>query len=300
MLNIKETESKNEVEVVGILKELEVKTGTSKNTGKDYVNLTAKVIVDQEINGKMTENLIPVKMMAMKLKKNGEANPAYQRIVDYGERFTSAAAAEDITKASRVRVTGCKLKENPYLRTDGSLLEKNFTIDGSFISKAGDSDEDQAIFEVSGVVGQLINETDKDGNDSGRLIVNLVVIGYNGVANVIKMVAEGAAKSHIEQNWSTGDTVKASGRINMCANVKVYYEEQGFGAPLEKKKTEFRQELVILGGSSGGLDEAYSYDADDVKMALNDRTARIEEIRSNPKKTSTSTSPAKGRPDFNF
>ena len=39
MLNIKETESKNEVEVVGILKELEVKTGTSKKNGKDYVSL---------------------------------------------------------------------------------------------------------------------------------------------------------------------------------------------------------------------------------------------------------------------
>lgn len=300
MLNIKETESKNEVEVIGILSELEVKTGTSKNSGKDYVNLTAKVRVDQEINGKMTENLIPIKMMAMKLKKDGNPNPAYKRIVDYGEQFVSAAAAEDISKASRVRISGCKIKENPYVRADGSLLEKNFTIDGSFINKARDTDVDKATFEVSGVVVQLINEVDKDGNDSGRLIVNLVVIGYNGVANVIKMIAEGAAKSHIEQNWSVGDTVKASGCINMCANVTIYYEEQGFGAPLEKKKTEFRQELVILGGSSGGLDEAYSYDADDVKVALNDRTARIEEMKKNSANKGTSSAPAKGKPNFGF
>jgi hypothetical protein len=46
MLNIKETESKNIVEVTGILNELEVTTGTSKKTNKDYVSATAKIRLD--------------------------------------------------------------------------------------------------------------------------------------------------------------------------------------------------------------------------------------------------------------
>lgn len=298
MLNIMEKESKNIVEVTGILNELEVVTGTSKKTGKDYVSATAKVRLDQDINGVVTENLIPVRFFAMKLKNDGTPNQAYQRILDYGQNLISATAAEDASKASKVKITGARLAENPFVRQDGTLVERNFIINGSFMNKQRDGDVEGATFELSGVVGKLLNETDKDGNDTGRLLVDFIVVGYKGTINVIRMVAEGPAKAHIEQNWSQGDTVNVNGIINMYSSTRIVYEEQGFGKPLERRIPEYRQELIIIGGSQCGLEEAYSYDASDIKVGIEKRTAELATLQPSSKKDSSTA--AKEKPKFQF
>ena len=299
MLNIKEKESENVVEIVGILSELDITDGTSKGTGKDYISATAKIRLDQDINGVMTENLIPVRMFAMKLKKDGTPNKAYERIKGYRDTLTSLAVAENPSQASRVRVTGCKLEENTYMRNDGTLSEKNFSINASFINNARDTDTDKATFEIKGaVVGKMMNEVNSNNEDTGNLIVEAIIIGYNGKANVIKMIASGPAKAHIEENWSEGDTVNVNGVINMYSQVQVTYEEQGFGPKLERRNVKFRQDLVILGGSGTGLDESYSYDSSDVKVALSDRKAALEALKNKP----ATTAPTKGKanPGFDF
>lgn len=298
MLNIKEKESKNIVEVTGILNEMDVNTGTSKKTGKEYVSATIKVRLDQEINGVPTENLIPIKFFAMKKKNDGTDNKAYQRILDFEKNFTSATASENgAAGASRIKVTGCKLAENAYVRQDGSLAERNFVINGSFINKQRDGDVEGATFELSGVVGKMLPEVDSaTGEETGRLFVDFIVIGYKGVAHVIRMVAEGPAKSHIETNWTQGDTVNVNGIINMYSATRITYEEQGFGKPLERKTTEYRQELIIIGGSQCGLEEAYSYDASDVKVAIDERTAYLASLSEAKKEAA----PAKEKPKFQF
>lgn len=291
MLNIKEKESKNFVEIVGILKELDINEGTSKNSGKNYVSATAKVLLDQEVNGVATECVVPVRFFAMEKKTDGTDNKAYARILGYKEQFTSISAAEDASKADRVKISAAKISENPYMSQNGTLVEKNFTINGSFLNKARDTDVEGATFEVSGVVGKIMPEVDSEGNETDRLIINLIVVEYKGKVSVLKMVAEGPAKAHIEQNWNQGDTVNANGIINMCASVKTTVEEQGFGPALVRTQTTYRQELVIIGGSGNGLEEAYSYDGDDVRVALSERTARLEEIKSAAK--TQSSAPAK-------
>lgn len=297
MLNIKETESKNIVEVTGILNELEVTTGTSKKTNKDYVSATAKIRLDQDINGVVTENIIPVGFYANKLKNDGTENKMYKRILEYGQTLISATAAEDPSMASKVKISGASLTENAYYRQDGTLVEKNFAIRGSFINKQRDTDEEGATFEVSGVVGKMLNEVDKDGQETGRLFVDFIIIGYNGVAHVIRMVAEGASKAHIENNWNQGDTVNVNGKINMYSSIRIVKEEQGFGEPIERKIPEFRQELVIIGGSKYGLDEAYSYDSGDVKVAIDERAAYLKSLEQAKKATTTSTAK---KPNFGF
>ena len=299
MLNIKEKESKNIVEIVGILKELDINEGTSKKSGKDYISATAKVVLDQDINGVATECVVPVRFFAMKEKADGSENKVYSRIQSYRENFTSISAAEDASKADRVKISGARISENPYVNQSNTLVEKNFVINGSFINKARETDVDGATFEVSGVVGKIMPEVDSEDNETGRLIVHLIIVEYNGNVSVLKMVAEGPAKAHIEQNWNQGDTVNANGIINMCASVKTITEEQGFGPPLVKKQTTYRQELVIIGGSGTGLDEAYSYDGDDIRVALSNRTAKLNELKENVK-SSNSTPKAAPKKGFEF
>lgn len=298
MLDIKKVESKNEVTICGLLNELDVTPGTTTD-GREYIRGRARIQVDQEINGGMVTSEVPVSMFAMKLKKDGTANKAYSQIMKYKEDFVSAGSVEDKSEASRVTVSGgyTRISENIYMGRNGSPVS-TFQIEGNYINPARPGENDCAKFELSGVVGKKIEEQDKDGNETGRLLISLVVITFGGRANKINLIAEGNAKAHIENNWNEGDTVQLTGRIRMTYKVETIIEEQGFGEPIEHTKTTSLRELVITGGSPEGLDSALSYDASDIKLALDERAARIEDIKN--KATQKKAAAPKNTTSFDF
>lgn len=288
-------QSENEVNVCGLLNELEVVEGVTAD-GREYVRETAKIRADQDISGVATESEIPVKFFAMRKKKDGSNNKIYDSLLQNKEKFISVAAAEDESQASRVSITGI-LEENTYFGPDGTEYN-GFQVSAKFLNKARPTDKEKAQFRVSGVIANMHPE-EKDGEETGRLIVQLVIIGYQGKANVVSMVAAGSPAEFIEKNWSVGDTVTATGKINLNYKTIVITEEQGFGEPIERERTISNRELVITGGSPCGLDEALSYDADDIKVALANRKSNLEEQKANAgaKKTKKSASTKK---EFDF
>ena len=64
MLDIEKVQSVNEVTVIGVLKELDVEERETSD-GRKYITATARVGVDQEINGVMTENIVPVRSFSL-------------------------------------------------------------------------------------------------------------------------------------------------------------------------------------------------------------------------------------------
>ena len=290
MLDIKTRPSKNEVYISGVLKELDIKEKTTGD-GRDYVSVLATIRADQEVDGVVTENEYPVSLFAYKKKDNGEDNKLYPIYVKYAETFTSLSAAETPNQASRVTVYGDRvnLSENIYYNANTQkLYEKDFQIRANFLNNARESDEEGGHFELSGVIGKTYEETGKDGEDTGRLIIDFIIIGFNGRANVVKLYAKDNAKNFIEQNWNPGDTVKVTGDIVRSFRVETVLEEQGFGKPIERRVTVSRRELIITGGSNSGLEEELSYDANDIKVALDERNARKEAMKT-PKNSTAAT-----------
>ena len=64
----------------------------------------------------------------------------------------------------------------------------------------------------------------------------------------------------------------------MSYTVKTWTEEQGFGEPIKRTRTESKRELTITGGSPCGLEEELSYDMDTIKLALDERQGRIDAL----------------------
>jgi hypothetical protein len=283
MLDIRKVESKNEVYVSGILNELDIVEGITKD-GRKWIRGTANVKIDQEINGQMTEDIVPVKMFSMRTKKDGSDNKIYDIIASYKDRLTSLAAADDESQASRVTVSA-KIEENPFVSKDRQLVP-TWQLTSNFINNKRDSDEEAAKFIFSGVVGKIIPEYNREGEETGRAIVQFIVIGYNGKANRIDLIADGSKRDYIETNWNVGDTVQVTGRINVTKKIVTWTEEQGFGEPITRSRTESRKELLITGGSPCGLEESLSYDADSVKQVLSERSARNEELIAKSKSSS--------------
>lgn len=277
MLNIANTQSTNNVIIVGTLNELNIEEKVS-GEGKEYISGVASIRVDQEVGGKKVENVIPVRMFSMKYKKDGSPNAIYESISKMKDNFISLSAAETPAQASKVLISGGQLQENMWLDKSTNQPKTSFQISTNFMKAAKPEDEERATFELSGVVGEIKDEM-KNDEETGRLLIKFIVVGYQGKVDVIQLIAESPTSvNHIRNNWEKGDTVTLTGVINMTYTVKTWTEEQGFGEPIKRQRTESRRELIITGGSPSGLDEEYSYDMDAIKLALDDRQGRINKL----------------------
>ena len=296
MLNIKEAQSTNVVEISGILSQLEVEQKKTAD-GRNYASAKATIKVDQEIGGKMVENEIPVKLFSMELKSDGKVSKIYTGILEMRDKFTSLAALPDDEKdkASKVVITSGQLKENIWVDPNSGQVRTGFEIDSNFMNapRQGAEFEPSARFELSGVIMDTTRETDANQEETGRLKVKVAVVGWTGKDGVTRVdvidliAASDSAVNFIESNWEKGDTVNINGAISFNQSTKVWYEEQGFGEPIKRTKTQTRKELIILGGSPSGLEEEYSYDANDIKAGLAARAARVEEQKEKGNKPKT-------------
>lgn len=296
MLNIKEAQSTNVVEISGILSQLEVEQKKTAD-GRNYASAKATIKVDQEIGGKMVENEIPVKLFSMELKSDGKVSKIYTGILEMRDKFTSLAALPDDEKdkASKVVITSGQLKENIWVDPNSGQVRTGFEIDSNFMNapRQGAEFEPSARFELSGVIMDTTRETDANQEETGRLKVKVAVVGWTGKDGVTRVdvidliAASDSAVNFIESNWEKGDTVNINGAISFNQSTKVWYEEQGFGEPIKRTKTQTRKELIILGGSPSGLEEEYSYDANGIKAGLAARAARVEEQKEKGNKPKT-------------
>lgn len=299
MLDIKLKESENEAVVCGVLAELDIEEKTTLD-GRKYVTGKASIQLDQEIDGVVVENVVPVRMFAMKKKNDGTDNGIYKAIMETKEKFTSLAAAEEPSEASLVCVRG-KIEENIFIDNKTKAARSDFQISSNFLNKKREVDEIGATFSLLGVVVGDISMEEKDGEETGRLKVKVFSVGYKGKIHVLDLiVANPSAIAAIQSNWEKGDTVCATGIVNMTYTTKVWYDEQGFGDPIRRVKTESRKELIITGGDPNSMGEDHSYDANDIKNALAERQVRITEMqeKSNSKPKIKKTS--KKSDDFGF
>lgn len=288
----KTTESQNIVTITGVLNELDIVEGRTAD-GREFVRGTAFIAVDQEVDGVPVSNIIPVKMFSMKLKKDGGPNKIYERILGYKNEFKSVAIVEDRSEATRVTVSA-KVSENSFYDERTNQIRSGYAIDSNFINKAKDADVEGAKFVFSGVVMGKQNEVDTNGEETGRLLVKMGLVGYAGKLNVITLVATGSKKDHIENNWENKETVKVAGLVNMTHEVKQIVDDSGFGDPIVRTKTINKNELFITGGSASGLEEDLSYDATDISEMLEARKADLEALKNKTPKAA----PAKSNGGF--
>ena len=134
------------------------------------------------------------------------------------------------------------------------------------------------------MVGSIVEEVDRNGDSTGRLVVQGLIPQYGGRVDMIKyIVASENAVSHIHSYWNQGDTVKVKGKINFSSTTEYFEEEMGFGDPIRTARTKSIHELIITSGSVGALDEEMSYDIADVQKGLSERKQRIEAIKEKAK-----------------
>lgn len=273
-------QAENRVKIEGILNEidLEVKPMPKKD-GSMIDGITGRVIikVDTTINKEEKELMIPVHVFAYKLTNAGKPNPAFESLVKVKNEFKSVAATGSVEEADRIRITGANIRMNEYYSQDGRLVAFP-RIHASFINKIRKEEcKPEATCSVEFVVAQKKEEIDRNGEPTGRLVVNAILPQYGGLVDVVPFYAESdSVINAIEQYWNEGDTVKANCRLNFTTKIETSYEEVDFGEPIERTRTTSVSDLIIIGGSQTPVSEEFAFNNAEIQEALTQRKARLE------------------------
>lgn len=267
----------NQIHIVGRLNEIDLKEKDSQKDNRHFISGKVNFLVEQNVGGQMETEVIPVSVFAFEKTNAGKPNPAYKNAHDLMTTGTSVAATGDATKADVYELSGGRISENNFLAQDGTITSYP-VINGSFFTKRKPNEiDEEATFEQEIVIAQMFDE-EKNDTPTGRLIIDGLVIQYNGLPDKVRYIVENKeAISYITQNWNHEDTVKVIGKIRYCAETQEIQssDDVGFGEAPVRTRIKTIKEFIVTSGTPA-YDEDRKYDCEEVANALSDRKHSVE------------------------
>lgn len=274
----------NEVTVIGTVVEnnLEIKQFDEYKdgvaTGSKYNAITGDLVVRSGENENHT-----IRFFSKELRNDGKPNGQYAGLVTVKDTVVSIADTEKNKELTptRVRVTG-SMELNEYVGQDLQLRSFS-SIQGRFVNRleADDQSENKAEFDVEGLVGKVIDEFDRDGVETGRKKVTLLIPLYSSVIPVEFVVGEGQGADYIEENFLNGTSVRVYGDVVNFRKETKREVVMGFGENKIETDVSFVNENLIKGGSiyEEGLHDSKIIDAELVKQKLVEREVHLENLK---------------------
>lgn len=269
----------NKVNIAGKLLDVNPGSGTLSD-GRPYERATVTIRVNQTFNGKEETSDVQVSMFATEFTSTGKANPAWKSLQDLKKMNTAQNVGID--GAANVRMTGVTLQENYFVARTGQLID-SWQLRGSFINEVKVSDV--ASFSTEIFIMDMHDETDREGDTTGRLVVRGGIVQYGGKLDVVDFIVENPdTANYISSNWTVNGTVNVRGRIRV-ASEEVETPASSWGEEVPDTTTRFVRELIITAGDDECKEEDLAYDPAEIKKAFNERKAAIEQAQINARQT---------------
>lgn len=271
--NLRQADAK--VEVLGILSEKkleEVTVDGKKIIRGDLVIQTGDI------------NFITFSVYVSEKKNDGNENPAYKGMKTIMEEYKSVATAgrEAATKVFVSEKSG-QFRPNSYVGRD-KQVSVSARFQSMFFNEYKGSLEDfepYAKFEIEMVIASMVPETDKEGEETGRVVVKGWMPTYSGIEPVTLVATDETAGALLD-DYAPNNTVKFFGDI---VNSRAVIDETipvKIGKPKVRKKTIYKNEMIITGASEPyGEDSDFPtpepYDLEAVRKAITDREMKLDE-----------------------
>lgn len=281
----------NKVEVVGIAQEstLELKEFNDKVTGQPYKAISGDITV--KINEEETQI---VSYFAKELTKKGEPNKNFKALTTImKELVTVADIAQGLAEGEPARIV-CQgeLTLNEFKSNDGEIIS-NPRINGKFSPSRfkGEANQFQpkAEFDVEGIVAKaVIEETDKDANETGRLKIQLYVPLYGGKVIPLTFVTNETlpqgGKDYLMDNFVKSASVRVYGDLVNKSKKIERVIESGFGENKTDVSYERTREFIATGGTlyEDGVHKEV-FDVSLLKEALANRERYLSTIKESEK-----------------
>lgn len=289
-------QSVNNVNIEGIVSEINIRDIDKGD--KKYI--TGDIVVKvPAADG--TCNMIPVNFISADKKKDGTPNKVYASLQGL-KSYNSIAALGDEKGATKVQIRGASLQENMFLPQGGQDVVTTVKINSNFFTRITNEAnfKPEATFNATVFIAKMEDEV-KNEEETGRLIVTGILIGYADKAEMVRFIAEEEQNvNFIKANWNVGDTVKIGGDLRFTEEVTEVEEEVGFGEAETKRYTRRIKEFIIKRGSAAGLDEEEAFNPDEVRQALMERSQRMEKVKNAPKVQPQATQNTNSSDDYGF
>lgn len=270
-----QNQATNKINLAGTL--MDVTFGDGKlSDGRPYQRATVTVRVTQTYGGKTETSDIQRSMFATEFTSTGKPNPAWKSINDL--KLMKTAQNVGIDNASHVRCTGDSLQENNFVSRNGQLIN-GWQIRGSFINEAKVADVASFVTDI--YIMKMTEEVDREGETTGRLIIQGGIVQYGGKLDVVNFIVEAPdTVEYISRNWEPNGTVTVKGRIRVLSQEEEV-QASGWGEDVPDTTTRFVRELIITTGDDECKEEDFAYDPVEIKKAFNERKAAIEQLQIN-------------------
>ena len=298
----------NKAEIAGRLKILNLE----KDKNDDKENIIRGSLTLQY--GSEDDQQVEVKVYKKELTGKGTVSKAYEKLINLMNNGVTMAKAKEMTlngegqtfEATTIRIYGNKdfapeLRLNEYHPEDGdyscrpevSMGFGNIAIDGI------DSEKFKGEFNnVLFLHKAPKREKDKDGEDTGRLIVEGLYIDFKNQVKPLTFVVADEDMVDGMEDLEKGSTIEVWGDIKIAKIVKTTVKKSGFGG---KGKTEedisYVSELLVTGGGLIEEDDKRWVDPAFIKKALVERETFLEGLAksSEPKEKKKGFTGAKGK-----
>lgn len=232
-------------------------------------------------------NFIRYNVKVNEKTKNGTDNKTFAGITTVMKEYKSIAqVGED--EADRVRVSG---DLNIYTGAMDGVTRVNYKSNFFNRLKNPDELEPKAEFNIEVFINSIAPEVDKEGEETGRIIVSGWTVTYNGVEPV-KLIADGDVASAVDSMFEPGQTVEFYGDIINNKIEKITEIPVAIGKPRRKIETTYKNELIITGASETyeeGITPEKPYEASVIKAAIQERENKLAEEKAKAQNANKST-----------
>lgn len=226
----------------------------------------------------------------------GADNKAYAGIKTVMNDYKSIADVGE-ENADRVRVSG---DFNIYNSINGNDV---VSYKSNFFHRLGVDEEytPSSEFEIEMFISSIRPEVNKEGEETGRIIVGGWIPTYNNGIEPIELVAENEVASAIDNTFEVGQTATFYGEIINNRVEKITEIPVVIGKPKIKREVTFKNDLLITGATEAyeeGVSLNAPYNQDTIKAAIEERKNRIAERNAknqSPKTTSKPSGKTHGR-----
>lgn len=292
---------KNKVEFLGVVKEQNLEKVEKKDKdGNKYNAIQGKLTVKC---GEFRE--VPIQVFTKELTSKGEVSKKYLTLCDFiNKTLPTMASAKDEEKPTVVSLWGNddftpNFSENIYKNKQDEIVNKlQFNLGFGNVTVKDDYNEEdfKAEFEVEVYVNTVKEEIDKEGQPTGRYLIDTYLPLYGGTVAPVQFVAGKILDDNGEEfdmgeavydNIREGDTILLQGDINFEKKIiQTKVAGKGFGRAKIDSKTEYINELVIT-YCELVEDEDKQFLEEDIRQALVVRDGIIEEKKNEEKEEQT-------------
>lgn len=267
---LRQAEAKINIEGILTEKKLEMKPGKDgKNT------------IQGEFSIKTSDtNTVKVRVYVAEFTKDGNQSKAWPGMNTAMKEYHSVAEV-GLDNATKMQISSGNIRIQTYMGKNG-LQEGAISYGASFVSHVDETKapyNPHATFEVEGFIKSIVPEVNKEGEETGRLKINLWVPTYDGIEPMTIYVPENLTEQ-VQDLYEPGQTAQFDGELKNNVIVKEQVIHMAIGGDKVKKDYTYVDERVMTGGSFP-YEEEKAYSAEAIKIAVANREASIEEMKKN-------------------